>query len=176
MIFLAGENPDDVRTRMIGTMEFYGIDRDACRVHFVAGTFSIRNDLERLKAESDNMPNLVLVVVDTFAAYFDSDDENSNAQALDFTRVIRRVAAFDAKPAVIMPAHPVKNATRGNLTPKGGSSLLNEVDGNRFGVNIIPHTAARTTFGTLRKGDNVNLEVDLLARYVARLHSDMTAA
>ena len=130
VLFLAGENPDDVRARVIGTMEHYRINPSDCRLHFVAGTFSIRADLERLREEAAKLPNLILVIIDTFAAYFDGDDENSNAQALDFARVVRKVAAFDSKPAVIMPAHPVKNATRSNLTPKGGSSLLNEVDGN----------------------------------------------
>lgn len=130
VLFMAGENPDDVRARVIATMEFYGIDPATCNLHFIAGTFSIRADMERLRAEAEKLPNLILVVIDTFAAYFDGDDENSNAQALDFARLVRRIAAFDAKPAVIMPAHPVKNATKGNLTPKGGSSLLNEVDGN----------------------------------------------
>lgn len=43
---------------------------------------------------------------------------------------MRGLTQLPSKPAVIMPAHPVKNATRQNLTPKGGSSLLNEVDGN----------------------------------------------
>lgn len=130
VLFLAGENPDDVRARVIATMEFHQINPSTCNLHFVAGTFSIRADLERLREEAAKLPNLTLVVIDTFAAYFDGDDENSNAQALDFARVVRKVAAFDAKPAIIMPAHPVKNATRSNLTPKGGSSLLNEVDGN----------------------------------------------
>ncbi|MBX6376415.1 MAG: riboflavin synthase, partial [Acetobacteraceae bacterium] len=50
----------------------------------------------------------------------------------------------------------------------------NEVDGAVFGVNIIPHTAAVTTFGTLQPGDAVNLEVDVLARYVARLLESRT--
>ena len=44
--------------------------------------------------------------------------------------MVRRLTALDSKPCVVMPAHPIKNATRSNLTPKGGSSLLNEVDGN----------------------------------------------
>jgi riboflavin synthase len=44
-----------------------------------------------------------------------------------------------------------------------------EVDGCRFGVNIIPHTWSQTTFRNLRPGDRVNLEIDMLARYVARL-------
>jgi riboflavin synthase len=43
------------------------------------------------------------------------------------------------------------------------------VDGTRFGVNIIPHTASVTNFGLLKPGAKVNLEVDMLARYVARL-------
>jgi len=130
VLFLAGENPDDVRARVIATLEFYGIDPGKCRLHFIAGTFSIRKDMERLKAEAEKLPNLILIVVDTFAAYFDGDDENSNAQALDFARVVRSLTGLPSKPAAVMPAHPVKNATRGNLTPKGGSSLLNEVDGN----------------------------------------------
>ena len=130
VLFLAGENPDDVRARTIATMEFYRIDPASCRLHFIPGTFSIRADIAKLEEEAAKLPNLILVVVDTFAAYFDGDDENSNAQALDFARVMRRLTAFPTKPAVIMPAHPVKNATRGNLSPKGGSSLLNEVDGN----------------------------------------------
>lgn len=130
VLFMAGENPDDVRARVIATMEFYNIDPATCNLHFIAGTFSIRADMERLRAEAEKLPNLILVVIDTFAAYFDGDDENSNAQALDFARLVRKIAAFGSKPAVIMPAHPIKNATKGNLTPKGGSSLLNEVDGN----------------------------------------------
>jgi riboflavin synthase len=46
---------------------------------------------------------------------------------------------------------------------------VNEVDGATFGVNIIPHTAAMTGFGTLQPGDRVNIEIDTLARYVARM-------
>jgi riboflavin synthase len=46
---------------------------------------------------------------------------------------------------------------------------VNEVDGARFGVNIIPHTSKVTTFGRQKPGAKVNLEVDLMARYVARL-------
>jgi hypothetical protein len=130
VIFMAGENPDDVRARMIGTMEFNGIDPKKCRVHFIPGTFSIRGDVERLREAAAHLPNLVMIVIDTFAAFFDGDDENNNAQALDFARVARRLTEFLSKPMVVMPAHPVKNATRANLTPKGGSSLLNEVDGN----------------------------------------------
>ena len=49
------------------------------------------------------------------------------------------------------------------------SLTVNEVGGNEFEVNIIPHTAAVTSFGALRVGDPVNIEIDTVARYVARL-------
>ncbi len=60
-------------------------------------------------------------------------------------------------------------APKGAVALDGVSLTVNEVDGRRFGVNIIPHTQAKTTFGEARVGDRVNLEIDMLARYVARL-------
>jgi len=60
-------------------------------------------------------------------------------------------------------------APKGSVTLDGASLTVNEVDGARFGVNIIPHTQQETTLGALQPGDAVNLEIDVLARYVARL-------
>lgn len=60
-------------------------------------------------------------------------------------------------------------APKGSVALDGVSLTVNEVENRRFGVNIIPHTAERTSFGALGEGDRVNLEVDLIARYVARL-------
>ena len=60
-------------------------------------------------------------------------------------------------------------APKGSMTVDGVSLTVNEVDGAQFGVNIIPHTQDVTTFGRLKAGDKVNLEIDLIARYVARL-------
>ncbi|MGM0562500.1 MAG: riboflavin synthase [Pseudomonadota bacterium] len=60
-------------------------------------------------------------------------------------------------------------APKGSITLDGVSLTVNEVEGALFGVNIIPHTAQVTTFGRYEAGDRVNLEIDLLARYVARL-------
>ncbi|MFN3615151.1 MAG: riboflavin synthase, partial [Rubrimonas sp.] len=51
----------------------------------------------------------------------------------------------------------------------GASLTVNEVDGARFGVNLIPHTRASTTFDSMAKGRRVNIEIDVLARYVARM-------
>jgi riboflavin synthase len=60
-------------------------------------------------------------------------------------------------------------AVKGSVALDGVSFTVNDVDGARFGVNIIPYTLAHTTWGDRRPGDLVNLEVDILARYLARL-------
>jgi riboflavin synthase len=60
-------------------------------------------------------------------------------------------------------------AVKGSVCIDGVSLTVNEVSGNRFGVNLIPHTVAITTFGGKRVGDAVNIEVDLVARYLERL-------
>ncbi len=60
-------------------------------------------------------------------------------------------------------------AQKASVTLDGVSLTVNEVAGNTFGVNIIPHTQAVTTWGHARAGDQVNVEIDMLARYVARL-------
>jgi riboflavin synthase len=59
-------------------------------------------------------------------------------------------------------------AAKGSITVDGVSLTVNSVDGRRFGLNIIPHTWEATTLGTLQPGDTVNLEIDMLARYLAR--------
>jgi len=60
-------------------------------------------------------------------------------------------------------------APKGSVALDGVSLTVNEVAQNRFGVNIIPHTLACTNVGSLRAGQRMNLEIDLIARYVARL-------
>lgn len=60
-------------------------------------------------------------------------------------------------------------AVKGSITVDGVSLTINSVDGAGFGVNLIPHTLAHTSLGTLRPGDRINLEVDQIARYVERL-------
>ncbi|MEM7614039.1 MAG: riboflavin synthase [Pseudomonadota bacterium] len=60
-------------------------------------------------------------------------------------------------------------APKGSVALAGTSLTVNEVDGARFTVNLIPHTKTVTTWGEIATGDHVNLEIDTLARYVARL-------
>ena len=66
-------------------------------------------------------------------------------------------------------------AAKGSICVDGVSLTLNDVGANRFGVNLIPHTVEATTFHGKRAGDAVNVEVDLIARYVERLRAGETA-
>lgn len=66
-------------------------------------------------------------------------------------------------------------ARKGSVALNGASLTVNEVAGDDFGVNFIPHTKAHTTFGDVAPGDLANIEIDTLARYVARL-AELSAA
>jgi riboflavin synthase len=70
-----------------------------------------------------------------------------------------------AAPAPLMPFI----APKGSAALDGVSLTINEVSGVRFDVNIVPHTLARTNFGGARPGQAMNLEVDMIARHLARL-------
>ncbi len=60
-------------------------------------------------------------------------------------------------------------APKGSVALDGTSLTVNEVSGTRFGINVIPHTLTMTTWGAKRPGEQINLEIDQLARYMARL-------
>jgi riboflavin synthase len=60
-------------------------------------------------------------------------------------------------------------APKGSICIDGVSLTVNDVDGTLFDVNVIPHTLAVTTLGALRPGARVNVEVDIIARYLQRL-------
>ena len=86
-------------------------------------------------------------------------------------RAIRHASAL-TPPAALAPYL----AAKGSITVDGVSLTVNEVadqaDGSTdFALNIIPHTAAVTTFGGLKHGDPVNLEIDVLARYLSRMEA-----
>jgi riboflavin synthase len=113
-----------------------------------------RINLERaLKAGDELGGHLVAGHVDTVAELVERRPDG------DSQRFAFRVP--DAYAALLAP--------KGSVTLDGVSLTVNEVQGNRFGVNIIPHTLAQTTFGTAKLGDKVNFELDTIARYVARL-------
>jgi riboflavin synthase len=85
--------------------------------------------------------------------------------------VLQVKADGDHTRIVIRPPKPLAKfiAPKGSIALDGISLTVNEVDRETFGVSIIPHTSKVTTWGTLKPGDKVNIEIDMLARYLARL-------
>lgn len=77
---------------------------------------------------------------------------------------------FETSPALARFVAP-----KGSVALNGTSLTVNEVNDNQFGVNLIPHTQKVTNWDAIKVGDKVNLEVDTLARYVARLNAYMAA-
>ena len=72
--------------------------------------------------------------------------------------------------AVALPLELARYVARkGSIAVNGVSLTVNEITGTEFAVNLIPHTLAASNLGTLAAGDRVNIEVDLLARYIERL-------
>ena len=122
----------------------------------IGGGWSVgkRLNLERaLKVGDELGGHIVSGHVDGVAEVIAMTDEG------DSTRVTLRAPADLAR--FIAP--------KGSLALNGTSLTVNEVDGCDFGINFIPHTKEVTTWGDVAVGDQINLEIDTLARYVARL-------
>jgi hypothetical protein len=131
VVYLCGENPDDVRARLLTISKVRALDVSKLSIYLVDGRFDIGLAHERLKSELDRIGGASLVIVDTLMAYFTGDDDNSNAQMAAYARdVLRPITKMAGGPCVLVPSHPVKNPSKDNLTPRGGGAFLNEVDGN----------------------------------------------
>ncbi|WP_441268297.1 AAA family ATPase [Bradyrhizobium sp. 215_C5_N1_1] len=131
VLYFAGENPTDIQMRWLGQTRELGIDPAAADVHFVAGAMPLSSIAERITTEVQAKGlELSLVIVDTAAAYFEGDNENDNAQAVDHARRIRSLTALPGGPTVIVLCHPTKRAGDDDLIPRGGGAFLAEVDGN----------------------------------------------
>lgn len=129
-LMLVGENPDDVRMRWIALSEQMGFLVSDINVHFMPGIFPIADLMPLLFQKTEEVGPLSLIGVDTGAAYFEGDDENSNTQMGDYARKLRTLTDLPGLPAAIVNTHPVKGAAAENLVPRGGGAFLNEVDGN----------------------------------------------
>ena len=126
----------------------------ASNVSAVSWAVGRRINLERaLKVGDELGGHIVSGHVDGVAELIELRDEG------DSTRATFR--APDALAKFIAP--------KGSVTLNGTSLTVNHVNGAEFGVNMIPHTKTATTWGQARVGDLINLEIDTLARYVARL-------
>jgi hypothetical protein len=131
VIILAGENAADLCGRMHAMCQEYHLD-DTKLPHVLPVGFPLSKETaEKLKDEIDGLGlNLVLIIIDTGPAYFPGDDEIDNVQMGNYGRTQRILTECRGRPAVVALTHPVKNAARDNLVPRGGGGYLNELDGN----------------------------------------------
>jgi AAA domain len=130
VLILAGENPDDIRARWLGMSVAMSFDVDTIDVHFIPGAFKISALVKRIAEEVAALGGVSLIVVDTSAAYFETEDENSNTQQGDHARRLRSLTELEGRPAILVNCHPVKNANDENLSPRGGGAFVAEIDGN----------------------------------------------
>ena len=135
VLYFAGENPDDIRMRWIALAHHMDFDIDSIAVDFIPGVFKISQMAARIADEVNELGDVILVIVDTSAAYFETDDENNNTQAGTHARRLRSLTKLPGHPCVLTACHPVKNAADDNLVPRGGGAYLNEVDGNLTAAN-----------------------------------------
>jgi AAA domain len=129
--YLACENPDDIRTRFMIAANHWGID--LTELDRMIEVLDHREKPEEVCAALNRLAQaepFTLVIVDTLAAFFDGQDFNDAKQAGDFMRRLRPATQIKGLPAVVVAAHPVKNAADDNLVPYGSGAILNEVDGN----------------------------------------------
>ena len=136
VLFFAGENPDDIRSRWIKLCEVMGQNPDDIDIFFMPGTPPISNPeiRQRINAEAERHGPFSLLIVDTSAAYFQGDDENSNKQLGDHARMMRSFTDLPGGPSVLVTCHPTKNPDMSNLVPRGGGAFLAEVDGNLVAI------------------------------------------
>lgn len=132
VLYLAAENPDDVIGRLVLASYKEGIGDEEVDMHFLPGAFDLVSGFEDLEAEMEALGGVDLVVVDTGAAFIAAsgvDDENDNMALLGFAHRLRDISNGPGKPCVVALMHPKKGATRDDLSPRGGSAFMNDVDG-----------------------------------------------
>lgn len=136
VLYFVGENFDDVCMRVIGSdfrrnTENTAIDPMADRITFIRGVFNINELRPQIEAHVAQVGHVDLVIIDTSAAYFLSDDENSNTQIGNHARMLRKLTELPGKPCVLVLCHPLKYVQHPDqLLPRGGGAFLAEVDGN----------------------------------------------
>jgi hypothetical protein len=125
------ENPDGVKMRLSVACFNWGIDQDAIGRDLIISDNRVRPEeiCEYLTREAASGP-FTGIFIDTWQAFFDGQNASNPTEAVNFTRRFRPLTFLPGSPAVVVCAHPNKNASNDELIPGGGGSTLNEVDGN----------------------------------------------
>jgi AAA domain len=133
VIYVTRENPTEVKERLIGIADTLGfdtaeLDKTFLVIHRVT---DIAKAYNRIKREIANFGNTSFIILDTSAALFVGDDENSSTEMLKHAKTQRMLTELPGHPCVLALNHPIKNpVSPEQLLPRGGGSYLNEVDGN----------------------------------------------
>ncbi len=129
--YLTAENPDDARMRFMVSCFVLnvGIDGIAERVVILDRREKPEDIVAGVTKFAEEEP-FALIIVDTLAAFYDGKDINSSVEGGEFLRRLRPLTRIKGSPAVVVAAHPVKNADQNQLIPYGSGAILNEVDGN----------------------------------------------
>lgn len=156
VLYLAGENPEDVCMRWIKLCEEIGKDPSSMPVDFVR----VRQKLSigttgrtLLDGEAFQRGPYSLVIVDTSVAYFEGTDENDNVEAVKHAHVLRSLTELQGGPTVVVTCHPVKNPDMTALSPRGGGAFVNEVDGNLVVIKNEANMTVELTHHIKFRGD-----------------------
>lgn len=133
VLYLCGENPDDVRMRfaLLAKRNDWSIDQLDGRVYFTDRPFAIDQKpvREAFIANAEKHGPFDFCVIDTGPAHSSLDDENDNRAMHDLAIAMREASEQIGGPCTLALMHPVKNANRTNLLPRGGSSFTGSIDG-----------------------------------------------
>jgi hypothetical protein len=166
VLYLAGENPDNVLKQWIALCSMHDFDPCHPGMHWHYGYFDIKTSVKDLQAQADKISDLRLVVADTLQAFFAGESDNDNIQMMDSARSFRELGQLKSKPAILIPAHPAgKKPDRSTLVPRGGGAFPNEIDGNFTIWNGDEETLKWSWQGKLRGApfDPVTVALDLYA-------------
>lgn len=134
VLLMFGENADNAAIQFLATCQYYGVPLEVLRDCIVVYRFNkpIRQALIEIfnEARDGAWGEFALVIVDTSAAYFDGEDENSNAALREHAAMQRTLTRLPGHPAALTNCHPTKKASKDDLVPRGGGAFLNELDAN----------------------------------------------
>ena len=131
VLYMCGENPEDFKMRLRGSRQSMGLKAGMLNpwLTIMPKVSRLGDFIEPVKELASGSP-LSLIIIDTNMAYFGYEDENANVDSKLQAQDCRLLMNAAGHPAVIVLCHPIKNASKDNLVPRGGSAFLNELDAN----------------------------------------------
>ena len=134
VVYLAGENAEDVRTRTMLMQFQLGLAELPATLHFIAATFNLHNGYEYIRAKVKALGGADAIFVDTSPSYHvasGADDENDNVEQIRWALFLRSLTSLDGRPTLVALCHPIKRPLGiEDCLPRGGGGYLGQVDGN----------------------------------------------